>query len=455
MISDFFLYFVKFKISLKMIVLSSLFFQGCNSEQRSQRTIVENPVVAEEVDLSKDHHESTDQLSEDSQKSPAVVLDPLPYDQQGEIKNYVRSIPEDQWSGNSQSFDRAFDYLTDHGLSLFNAALEYVELQQKEQYYDLSLPHRSLDNIFEILKLAQYKLDIGDDIDTAYFLDLVTENGGKVFDLPLVNDEKASRRPLIDFLNEHFYSSIPSGAIIVSCSLENCLEKTANSHSGIVGDKNKFGEIMIYHNNWLTPNFLSGVRIPYMVTMKNLYEKLRPSQWMPTPWLYLLKDDQGTIIDIASITPQIDDLDPLSGRYFIKLVLLPKISQEIAQNKVIDHHYQLSSGNHHINLFSAEHDWELCFSQHSLEEIVPKLSPDGETNTYVLEQLKEYPSSVTFLDRSFEFAPIEKSNGWVSALIYDYYRYWGGLDQYGPIWIPLTQVRCDRKRNFYQSERYR
>ena len=432
------------------ILLIFFLIVSCDRNKNVSYRNSDDKLIAENSDsenINQDNASDLEPPINESDENLTPIAEPLPFDSSGSHGNYIRSISEDQWNPQSKIFDRAFDYLTASGIHIFNAALKYQEIQKTNEFSHFAQPGQSLSNIIQIMNLADYKFTNQNEITTSNFLEIISDAGGQVYDLPLLEQTQNSRQALVDFFNDNFNGNIPTGAIIVSCSLSTCLESEMNTHLAIVGDKNEFGEIMIYHNNWLTPNYLGGKRIPYMVTIKSLYEKLRPRQWMPTPWLYLLKDkeENSKIIDIASAHPIIANLDPTNSLYYIKIVLLPKIFQEVKNNAKIAHHYELSSGNQHINLFIEEVNWEICHTSKPLKELSPRLNPAGQINIYAINQLKTYETINTFFDIPFEFAPIEKVNGWVSALVYDTNRFWGGLDYYGPIWLDMNTVICDKK----------
>jgi hypothetical protein len=61
---------------------------------------------------------------------------------------------------------------------------------------------------------------------------------------------------------------------------------------------------------------------------KLFLEKGYIRQWMPTPWLRLIRNSAGVVTEIKSLMPQIDDLDP--KQYYVSLAIPKEITVEIA-----------------------------------------------------------------------------------------------------------------------------
>jgi hypothetical protein len=56
-------------------------------------------------------------------------------------------------------------------------------------------------------------------------------------------------------------------------------------------------------------------------------------KWMSTPWISQTRNDQGSLVDVGIILPEIDDLDPTN--YFVTLTIIPEILQEMRANDAL------------------------------------------------------------------------------------------------------------------------
>ena len=383
---------------------------------------------------------------EDPTSKPEFKSSLLPYGTRGSHKSYEPLMAHDDWDPQALIFDRAFDYLTPTGYHIFVGMEAYLEEQKKPQFHYLAQPLQCVRNVAHILGGLGYQFPEASGYSVPHFLYQVQKMGGVVYHLPQYNAEENNRYELVHYLAERFPKGLPTGAIIAGCSQYNCLGMDQyGAHLAILGDKNEYGEVMVYHNNWLRPNNLKGRRIPYMVSLENFYMLRRPREWMATPWVYMLKDGTGKPLDFVSLLPEIDDLDPLSEKMHIKIALLPEILSEMKQGLRVPHHYELGTGNQHVNLRIKERKWQICRAKKPLRDLNVYQEPAGELNEMVKPELSSFKEGDTFLDYRFEFASLGEKDGWISALVYDAGRYWGGNDTFGALWLSMEDVECGEK----------
>ena len=382
---------------------------------------------------------------EEMEREKKIMELPLGPDSQ-QVFDYSSDSLKDTWNPEAEYLDRAFDYLTPTGSRLFAKMIEFIGEQKKPEFQAFAQPLQCVSNVAYLMRGIGYEFPDQAGYSIPHFLSHLQAIGGQVHNLPKYDPEINNRYDLVDYFARHFPKGLPTGAVITGCQTKECLdEKPHGGHMALLGDKNEYGHIMIYHNNWLRPNNLKGQRIPYMVSLENLYMLLRPREWMATPWVYILQNDEGKTLDFLSILPQLNDLDPLSGDYHIKIALLPQIVTELVEGERVPHHIELATGNQHINARVKEKNWQVCRANKGLKHMDARLAPGGEKNTAVLEELAKYKDGETFLDYRFEFASLGEEDGWISALVYDAGRYWGGGDNLGGLWLDLDRVKCEAK----------
>lgn len=351
---------------------------------------------------------------------------------------------------------RAFDRLTPEGVEIFYQAKSFVKSQKKPEFHTFAQPLMCTRNVSHIFNeswkgLAEYstkKYSFSGNAVWAVpsFIEAVEKMGGIVKEFPVYDTVSQDKSLLIDFIEREFDGKLPAGAVIAGCKNASCNGEGADAHMAIIGDKNKGGDIMLYHNNWLRPNNLAGQRIPYMVSLNNFYDLERPRQWMPTPWLNLTKDSGGKITDIVSVTPELDDLDPLNGSYVIKVVLVPRLAKELENKQYVKHHSHVVAGNPNTEFFSSEKDRNVCRSNVSFSDIEAKSDKNGlNRQDKIYEELSQYQEGRTFRDYNFEFEILSYSQNknWVRIKTYDANRFWGSdlsdKDGFGEIWIKANQ----------------
>lgn len=355
--------------------------------------------------------------------------------------------------------DRSFDLLTVEGAEIFSQTINYMSLQRTDYLRDAQ-PLKCTVNVANVLHLTwgdspyvSEKLGLTEKRSSYAFMDgsraidavpvfieRAKAQGAKVVTFPTYDPKTKDQSALISFLSKEFGGKIPTGAVIAGCKAEDCDGAGSSAHLAIVGDKNKDGDILLYHNNWLRPNNLRGQRIPYMVSLEYLYDLESPRQWMPTPWLNLEKNEKNEIVSVKSVTPQLDDLDPLNGGYFIHVILLPRLVNDIKGKNTVPFHTQVVSKNKNTDLFAHEKDRLVCRSNFPFEDLQAFKSKDGsELNTEAKKDLSEYTPGSTFLDYNFEFAILDESESRVKIKVYENI-FWGSdsdtRNTFGSIWIP-------------------
>lgn len=404
--------------------------------------------------LDETHAAPMTALAEGEQQTPQMIsyspMNPGEDMLSRDVFGKVRQLVADDWHPDAALFKHAFDRLTPTGMSIFEATYSFVAQQKDEEFQDYAQPLQCATNVSYVLAQAGYQIH-GDAIySIPYLIQGIKDAGGEIYELPTYHDGHEYSAELIEFLNQHFAGGIPTGAIIVGCKNRNCLgSELSGGHIGILGDKNEFGDLMIYHNNWYRPNHQRGVRMPYMVSLENMYALLRPREWMATPWLSFNRNSAGYITAITTAAAFIDDFYVYGGDYHIKIVLLPALVQELKTGATMPAHRNISSGNIHRNIHPKEADWMVCRSKEPLQTIGARYAPYGELNVEVLHELSGYNQVTSMLHERFEFAILEEQDEWVSALIYDQDRFWGSNDIYGALWLHKSKVQCWQKDEIF------
>lgn len=335
---------------------------------------------------------------------------------------------------------RAFDHLTKAGEEIFYRAKEFVKGQKAAAYQSYAQPLQCAVNVSHILNQAGYNFSGSATYAVPSLLQAIEDKGGKIYRMPKFDPAKNNKAELIDFINKEFGGKIPTGAVVAGCESEDCNGEGASAHVSILGDKNANNDLLLYHNNWFRPNNYKGARAPYMVSLENFYDLERPREWMPTPWLNLKRNADGKVIDFVSKTPGIDDLDPLNGKYVIKIALTAEILKDIEDKNFYKHHNLVIGSNPNNNFFARESKREVCRANYPFSQVDARMSPNGQRQDKVYAELalyKKYGS--TFRDYNFEFVILEKKSGWIKIKTYDANTFWGESKDpnynLGEIWL--------------------
>ena len=369
-----------------------------------------------------------------------------------QVHGYSRELVEDEWNSDAVLYERAFELLTPTGRLVFEASRDYVEDQKGAEFHEYAQPLQSAANVSYVLSQVGYEFRDEAISSIPHMIDGIESIGGRVYDVPRFDAVEDNTAEIIAYFNKHFPQSIPAGALLAGCLMEDCTgSELSGGHIGIVGDKNEFGEVMVYHNNWYRPNSEYGVRVPYMISLENLYVFLRPREWMATPWLKLDRNSDGKLVGLKSASAPIADFHIFGGDYHVKLILLPSIAQELDMASFLPVHGNISSGNVHRYTQTEEASWTVCRTKEPLRTIEPRTAPSGLVNYGVINTLKTYAAGKTILDYSFEFAIVEEQEEWISALVYDQGRYWGSDDYLGSLWLHRSKVDCFQKQDLMKT----
>lgn len=345
----------------------------------------------------------------------------------------------------------AFDRLNPTGKKIFLAAREYLKIQKTPQYHNYAQPLQCAVNVAYVLERSGIKLPYNATFAVPNLLQYIKSSGGEVHVLPLSHGQ--DRQSLLDYLNTHFSKGLPAGAVVAGCTVAHCdTSNYAEAHVSLLGDSNHRGELMLYHNNWLRPNSTKGVRKPYMVSVSHFYDLERPREWMATPWIRLERNEQGRIKQLHSIMPDLDDLDPLGGKYYISIGLLPSLLSDIEEQRELKHHRLIIEDNPHKNTVKdhPDHHRILCRSPVKGLKVMDarRGSPQGPLYTEMYAALRPYRSALIPYNSTFEFISLKKSQGWHSIKFYAVDRYFGEREGAQSVWVEDRHVHCKSQREW-------
>jgi len=148
----------------------------------------------------------------------------------------------------------------------------------------------------------------------------VGEAGGKTYKMPQTKSE------FIQKLNTIYNGHIPAGTLLAGMSIHS--SNPGDQHVGFIGNTDRDGVIWIYHNNWYRPENEGGARKAHMVSDANLRRGF-PRQWMATPWIKVKRDSSGKAVDVTSMLPALDDMDPLNRDFQSTLAIPREILSEL------------------------------------------------------------------------------------------------------------------------------
>lgn len=226
------------------------------------------------------------------------------------------------------------------GTELFKAARYWIDHQLEDSRYPK--PKRCAANVSKVSFLGGVTRY---DSEAVWgLLDEVRKaEGAEVYRLagPKRNaNGSLDKAPFIDALNQVHGGRIPVGTFVAGCGFRGCGGEPGAQHIGMIGHTDPDGTVWAYHNNWYRPDNEGSTTAwkPHMIfthfgqaKAAQLYNNGRGlvRNWMPTPWLKLKRDASGKIIDVESLMPAIDDMDPFNGKYQITLAIMPEIAREL------------------------------------------------------------------------------------------------------------------------------
>lgn len=227
-------------------------------------------------------------------------------------------------SSNSADIHKAnrFHLITPTGAKIFAAmkAWETGQLTKPEYYAQPAMCATNASRVLEMAGVTGYSSPLLMDMVNA-----VRKRGGIVMSLPKNPVAMAEK------LKTVFGGRIPVGSFVSGCLRQDCSGQAGDGHIALVGDIDSAGFIKIYHNNWYRPdNERDGKWRDYMIPL-DWYNKGYRRKWMPTPWVYLKRDNAGLPNNIQVRLPAIDDLDPTN--YFVTLSIPPELVKEVVSNK--------------------------------------------------------------------------------------------------------------------------
>ena len=266
----------------------------------------------------------------------------------------------------------AFDVLTESGKQIFLKAVRYQGIHKairkdNTKAYEFAKPLACALNVYQVMwvtPLDNLNKSANNNVESLENLEnKIRSEGGIVVEIPAPapahscsinvpytcskSEIEGFHNGTIKFFNEpHLYGlpegffdqGIPPGIMVLGRRKHT--DDASSGHSAIVGDLDDNGAIMLYHNNWWRPeNSTNGMRYAGMVSISNLYQgNAKPRQWMATRWLYFKRDpEHGNIQIIKSVTPAIDDLDPLNSAYDITLAIPASIIDDFKQKRFVSH----------------------------------------------------------------------------------------------------------------------
>ncbi len=228
------------------------------------------------------------------------------------------------------------EHPTRAGTAIFQAALYWRQHQLEDRRYPQ--PRMCASNVSKVLYLAGVERYSAEGVYS--LIRSVGTQGGRVYRLPqpTVQNGKQDKRAFVAMLNSIDEGRIPVGMVMAGCLTAQCDAKPGEQHVGVIGQVDADGTVWVWHNNWYRPENEGGQWKPHMIygDHHELYEvDGLKRQWMATPWIKVKRDFWGKIVDVQSLVPAIDDMDPFGGayggtpHYAMTLVVLPEMTAEL------------------------------------------------------------------------------------------------------------------------------
>ena len=214
----------------------------------------------------------------------------------------------------------AFDFITPTGQRIFSSALNWMTNQAYETdvYAQPGKCATNVSRVFEDAGIYHYSAT-----GLIYMVEKARARGARVVRIPR---DKAGMIAAFNSING---GKLPVGTLISGCKNFDCSGNTGDGHVSFVGDIDANGNTRLYHNNWFRPDSLGpdGDWQPNMVSRHFYYDLGLLRQWMPTPWMKFYRNASGQIVDVKSLMPEIDDLDPFN--YHITATVVSEILREL------------------------------------------------------------------------------------------------------------------------------
>jgi hypothetical protein len=208
------------------------------------------------------------------------------------------------------------EYSTPLGMKLFKESLSWIDNQPDNR----AQPANCAFNVSDVYENAGFDGQVYRTVSSPLVLGMMEKaeaKGGKV-----IRMRTKSKADFIRVLNQELGGKIPVGAMIAGCENTTCEGTAGAGHIGMLGDVDSNGYLQVYHNNWYRPDNEGGRWKAHMIS-KDHYNNGCLRQWMPTPWLKVIRNNPSNpdlITDVVSAFPSqhgIDDLDPFTYYGFV------------------------------------------------------------------------------------------------------------------------------------------
>lgn len=220
---------------------------------------------------------------------------------------------------------RSFDAITPTGEKIFASALAWQREQELgDNPYIYAQPAQCASNVsrvFEMSDISQFSSPLVPEM-----VSKIEHAGGRVLKLGKSNASIAAS------LNTIFGGRLPVGILVSGCLNADCSGEAGDGHISIVGDRDEYGRVRLYHNNWYRPDNEGGRWKEHMIPLA-WFEAGFKRKWMPTPWLATRKATSDRISDFTVVLPAIDDLDPTN--YHVTVTILPQIMRELRAGNAV------------------------------------------------------------------------------------------------------------------------
>jgi hypothetical protein len=224
------------------------------------------------------------------------------------------------------------EYSTPLGMKLFKEAISWID----EQPDSRAQPANCAYNVSDVYENAGFDGNVYKTYSNPLVLGMIDKaeaKGGKV-----LRFRTKSKADFIRVVNQELGGKIPLGAMIAGCENTTCDGTAGAGHIAMLGDVDANGYLQVYHNNWYRPDNEGGRWMPHMISRAH-YNHGDKRQWMPTPWLKVIRNNPSNpdlITDVVAAYPSlhgIDDLDPFTYYGFIGIA--GEMWNEIREGKLI------------------------------------------------------------------------------------------------------------------------
>ncbi|MBX3231070.1 MAG: hypothetical protein KIT84_37035 [Labilithrix sp.] len=209
-----------------------------------------------------------------------------------------------------------FDLLTRTGQNIMRASTYWGGVQ--DDYPRFPKARMCATNVSKVLFLAG--ITSYDQEGVRNLIADVRSGGGATYKMPQKKAEFIAK------LNTIYGGHIPAGTLLAGMSIHS--SNPGDQHVGFIGHTDRDGVVWIYHNNWYRPDNEGGARKPHMVSEANLRRGF-PREWMATPWIKIKRNASGTVTDVTSMLPALDDMDPLNKDFQSTLAIPKEIVAEL------------------------------------------------------------------------------------------------------------------------------